>query len=56
MLNFLDNYSMYGIMNQDAAIQVILIDTDLTYQKLTSTIVNEYKEWILIDEEDFILI
>ena len=58
IINFLDLYSFYGIINKNANIQVKLIDSEinLNYKNNNNNIFDDYKEWILLDEEDFILI
>jgi len=55
-INFLDNFTMYGIMKDGANIVVILIDNQLTPKSLTQDIVREHKSWILLDDEEFILV
>ena len=57
IINFLDLYSFYGIINKNANIQVKLIDSEINLNyKNNNNIFDDYKEWILLDEEDFILI
>ena len=52
ILNFLDNHSFYEVIKDDANIQVKLVDKYITSKNL-----NDYKDWILVDEEDdFILV
>ena len=57
VLNFLDNFSFYGIAHKDDNIYVTLFDHQLTYNDLEPTIKNEYQEWVLVDSdaEDYIL-
>ena len=51
-LNFLDNHSFYEVIKDDANIQVKLVDKYITQKNF-----DDYKEWILVDEEiDFILV
>ena len=50
---FLDNYSFYGLTFDKSKIYVSLIDTELIKSNLTSSIINEYKEWTLVETEDF---
>ena len=51
-LNFLDNNSFYEVFKDDANIQVKLLDKQITKKNF-----NDYKDWILVDEEDdFILV
>tara|TARA_Y100000768_G_scaffold101549_1_gene74234 strand:+ start:3176 stop:3580 length:405 start_codon:yes stop_codon:yes gene_type:complete len=51
-LNFLDNNPFYDVIKDDANIQVKLQDKYITSKNL-----NDYKDWILVDEEDdFILV
>jgi len=51
-LNFIDNNSFYEVFKDDANIQVKLLDKHITKNNF-----NDYKDWILVDEEDdFILI
>ena len=52
ILNFLDNHSFYEVNKDDANIQVKLVDKYVTPKNF-----DDYKEWILVDEEiDFILV
>ena len=52
ILNFLDNHSFYDVIKDDANIQVKLLDKHITSKNL-----NDYKDWVLVDqEEDFILV
>lgn len=51
ILNFLDNHSFYEVNKDDANIQVKLVDKYITPKNF-----DDYKEWILVDEEDFILV
>ena len=53
MINFMDNFSFYGVICNGADIKIILIDSELTNKKLTNDIINEYREWTLVDTEDF---
>ena len=51
-LNFLDNHSFYEVIKEQANIQVKLVDKYITTKNY-----DDYKEWILVDEEiDFILV
>jgi len=45
IINFLDKFATYGLIKKDADIQVKLMN-----------IVNEYNGWILVDEDEFILV
>ena len=57
MINFLDNFSIYGLLKQGANIQVKLLDNQVIYNKsVNQHIFQEYKEWVLIDNEDFIIV
>jgi len=57
IINFLDNFTIYGIIHKGSVIQVKLFDNELTNNKfINQSIINVYKDWILIDEEDFIMI
>ena len=49
----MDNFSFYGVICNGADIKIILIDSELTNKKLTDGIINEYREWTLVDTEDF---
>ena len=53
MTDFLDNYSFYGLTFVNSIIYVSLIDTELIKTNLTSSIISEYKEWTMVDTEDF---
>ena len=53
MTDFLDNYSFYGLTFVNSSIYVSLIDTELIKHNLTPSIINEYREWIMVDTEDF---
>lgn len=54
-INFLDIYSFYGIIENGADIKVILFDSELNSNILDPKIINEHKEWILIND-DFIFV
>ena len=54
-INFLDIYSFYGIIENGADIKVILFDSELNSNVLDPKIINEHKEWILIND-DFIFV
>ena len=57
IINFLDNFTIYGVINNDSDIQIKLLDTEITNKKfIEQNIMNEHKDWILIDDEDFIMI
>jgi len=57
IINFLDNFTIYGVINNDSDIQIKLLDTEITTKKfIEQNIMNEHKDWILIDDEDFIMI
>jgi len=57
IINFLDNFTIYGVINNDTDIQIKLLDTEITTKKfIEQNIMNEHKDWILIDDEDFIMI
>ena len=45
IINFLDKFVAYGLIKKNADIQVKLINT-----------VDEYRGWILVDEDEFILV
>jgi hypothetical protein len=53
IINFMDNYSFYGVIFNGADIKIKLIDSELTHKNLTNDIINEYREWTLVDTEDF---
>ena len=66
MTKFLDNYSFYGLSNglisnglsngltfDKSSVYVSLIDTELVNTELTPSIINEYREWTLVDTDDF---
>ena len=61
MIQFLDNYSFYGLSNDlsndpnsdKSSVHVSLIDTELVNTELTPSIINEYREWTLVDTDDF---
>ena len=54
-INFLDIYSFYGIIEGNTGVKVILIDSQLNSCSLDTQIINEHKEWILIND-DFIFV
>jgi len=56
IINFMDNFSFYGVIKKNAHINIKLIDSELNEKHIHPSILNEYKEWILINEDDFILI
>ena len=56
VINFIDNFVFYGIMKQDADIQIILMDGYLNNKKIEGSHLCKYKEWILIDSDDFVII
>ena len=68
IINFLDKYTIYGQIKQSQIkqslkkqqkdiIYVKLMDSEITYNKsIDQNILHEYKDWILIDEDDFILV
>tara|TARA_B110001452_G_C15171511_1_gene407179 strand:- start:591 stop:1001 length:411 start_codon:yes stop_codon:yes gene_type:complete len=61
MIQFLDNYSFYDLSNglsndpnpDKSSVHVSLIDTELVNTELTPSIINEYREWTLVDTDDF---
>lgn len=53
MTKFLDNYSFYGLTFDNSNIYVSLIDSELVNTELTPSIINEYREWTLVDNDDF---
>ena len=53
MTKFLDNYSFYGLTFDKSSIYVSLVDTELVKTDLTPSIINEYREWTLVDTDDF---
>ena len=53
MTDFLDNYSFYGLIFDNSSIYVSLIDSELIKTNLTQSIISEYKEWTMVDTEDF---
>ena len=53
MTDFLDNYSFYGLSFDKSSIYVSLIDTELIKTNLTPSIISEYREWTMVDTEDF---
>tara|TARA_B110000503_G_scaffold34377_1_gene55904 strand:+ start:178 stop:609 length:432 start_codon:yes stop_codon:yes gene_type:complete len=61
IVNFLDKYTIYAqikkkIKEKDI-MYVKLMDSEITYNKsIDQNILHEYKDWILIDEEEFILV
>ena len=49
--NFIDTYSFYEVVHTlEDAITVKLIDTGLTKESLNKSIINEYKEWSMVNE------
>ncbi len=55
IINFLDNYGFYGIIMNGRDIKIKLLECQLS-SKTIRTLIQEYKEWILLDEEEFILV
>lgn len=53
MTDFLDNYSFYGLTFDKTNIYISLIDSELIKTNLTPSIINEYREWTMVDTEDF---
>jgi hypothetical protein len=53
MTKFLDNYSFYDLTFDKSSIYVSLVDTELVKTDLTPSIINEYREWTLVDTDDF---
>jgi hypothetical protein len=53
IINFMDNFSFYGVISNGADIKIKLIDSELNHKNLTNDIINEYREWTLVDTEDF---
>ena len=56
----MDQFNFYGVIKNNADIQIKLFETEL-YNNLDEGILNkrmfnEYKEWVMVDTEDFILI
>jgi len=51
--DFLDNYSFYGLTFDNSSIYVSLIDSELIKSNLTASIINEYREWTIVDTEGF---
>ena len=58
LTHFLDTFTIYGLININNRIHVKLIDTEIIHNKtINPMILNEYKEWILVDTEtDYILV
>ena len=62
IINFLDEYTIYGQIkkpqiNEKDIMYVKLMDSEITYNKsIDQNILHEYKDWILIDEDEFILV
>jgi hypothetical protein len=55
MINFMDNYGFYGVLMNSQDIKIKLLECELNPSDLHTSI-QEYKEWILVDEEEFILV
>lgn len=57
IINFLDNFSIYMVIKTGSSIQVKLTDNSIMdYQSSNVSIINKYKEWTLIDEDEFIMV
>mgnify|MGYP001169591230 CR=1 FL=1 len=55
-INFLDSFSMYGVLYLENDIYALLNDKELSFNNLTKDIISENKEWVLVDEEEFFLV
>ena len=53
IINFMDNFSFYGVISNGADIKIKLIDSELTHKNLTDDIIDEYRGWTLVDTDDF---
>lgn len=56
IINFMDNFTFYGVIQNGADIKIKLLEEELAYQPLNKKILNEHKEWILVDTEEFIFV
>jgi hypothetical protein len=56
--HFLDTFTIYGLIHINNIMHVKLIDTEIIHNKtIDPTILNEYKEWIFINNtDDYIIV
>ena len=52
MYNFLDNYIFYKVSKHGADIRVELLDSTIPQDKIPKHRLDEYKEWVVVNEED----
>ena len=52
MYNFLDNYIFYKVSKHGADIRVELLDSTIPKDKIPKHKLDEYKEWVVVNEED----
>ena len=53
VINFIDNYTFYGVIKNGADIKIKLFEGEIN---LSPELLQENKEWIFVDEEEFILV
>ena len=55
IINFFDEFTFYGIIENGQNTKIILLENQLNVSSLDPKLLNEHKEWILIDD-DFIFV
>jgi hypothetical protein len=55
IINFFDEFTFYGIIENGRNTKIILLENQLNVSSLDPKLLNEHKEWILIDD-DFIFV
>ena len=57
IVKFLDNYSIYGIINNGSDIYIKLLEQNSgSHPNIESQILQECNDWILINEDDYIVV
>jgi len=53
VINFIDNYTFYGVIKNGADIKIKLFEGEIN---LSPELLQEHREWIFVDDEEFILV